>query len=126
VTVSKASTWLVERNGITIGTASAPEDAIRITVGPESTLSHDDARELMIKTLALLGVINEGMSTTDRALVDVLQLEIHQREIAQSKLEAALVQLADLKAERAMLEAERLRLTSELGRLELRGHNSSS
>lgn len=121
-----SSTWLVERRGITIGTASAPKGAIRITVEPDSTISQDEARELLVKTLALLGGVKETISTTDQALIDVLQLELHQREIAQSKLEAALIQIADLKAERAMLEAERLRLTSELGKLELSGVKPSS
>jgi hypothetical protein len=106
--VSKASTWLVERNGITIGTASAPKDTIRITVGPDSVLAHDEARELLVKTLALLGGLNEGLSTTDRALIEVLQFEIHQREVAQAKLEAALVQISELKSENVLLQ-ERLR-----------------
>jgi hypothetical protein len=105
--VSKSPTWLVEKNGITIGTASAPTGGIRVTVGPESVLSQDEARELLVKTLALLGNVPEELSTTDRALISVLQIEIHQREVAQSKLEAALVQISDLKTDNALLK-ERL------------------
>lgn len=112
----RTTTWLVEHGGVMIGTAGIDRPGmIRISGSADHPLTEAEARDLLVRALALLGGVKEGASETEKVLLEILSHHVRQRQEAQEKLEAALAETTELKVERAVLLGENHRLGSELG-----------